>query len=146
MMQSAGLWKVQLSRRRAAPSACSCRARGAEAGPSGSQRNGAATESMTTRRAIPRDSSTGTFLLTHSSRVSWRPVWGGASLPAPPTPPPLPGAEGPLTSFPSYSRAPDGSDSSALGAMTATGPRPPVAPRLPEHLGLATSPKPACPG
>lgn len=76
MMQSTGLRKVQLSRRSVAPSACRRWALGAGLGPSGSQRNGAATESMTTRRTIPRDSSTGTFLCTHSSSVSWRPSGG----------------------------------------------------------------------
>lgn len=76
MMQSTGLRKVQLSRRSVAPSACRRWALGAGLGPSGSQRNGAATESMTTRRTIPRDSSTGTFLCTHSSSVSWRPGGG----------------------------------------------------------------------
>lgn len=48
-------------------------------------------------------------------------------------------------SFPSYSRVPGGSGPSPLQAITLTGPRPPGAPRLPEHLDLATSPKPACP-
>jgi len=72
-MHSTGLWKVQLSRRRAAPSACRRRALGTEAAPSNSQRNGAATESMTTKRAMPRDSSAGTFFVTHSRRVSWKP-------------------------------------------------------------------------
>lgn len=69
----------------------------------------------------------------------------GASLSPPPASPPPPGAEGPLTSFPSYSRVPGGSGPSPLQAITPTGPRPPGAPRLPEHLDLATSPKPACP-
>lgn len=80
-MHSTGLRKVQLSRRSSAPSACRRRALRAEAAWSNSQRNGAATESMTTRRAMPRDRSTGTFLRTHSSRVSWKPRGGGRHHP-----------------------------------------------------------------
>lgn len=77
LTQSTGLRKVQLSRRSAAPSACRARARRTEAGASNPQRNGAATESMTTRRTIPRDSSTGTFLRTHSSSASCTGRGGG---------------------------------------------------------------------
>lgn len=82
MMQSTGLRKAQLSRRSSAPSACRRLALRAESAPANSQRNGAATESMTSRRATPRDSSTGTFRLTQSSRVSWKPR-GWPSPPAP---------------------------------------------------------------
>lgn len=76
LMQSTGLRKAQLSRRSSAPSACRRLALRAESAPANSQRNGAATESMTSRRATPRDSSTGTFRLTQSSRVSWKPRGG----------------------------------------------------------------------
>lgn len=70
LMQSTGLWKVLLSRRSVAPRDCRCLARVAEAWPSNSQRKGPATESTTTRRAMPRDSRMGTLVLTHSSKVS----------------------------------------------------------------------------
>lgn len=70
LMQSTGLRKVLLSRRSVAPRDCRCLARVAEAWPSNAQRKGPATESTTTRRAMPRDSRTGTLVLTHSSKVS----------------------------------------------------------------------------
>lgn len=70
LTHSTGLRKVQLSRRSSAPSASRRWALRARAALSNSERKGAATESMTTRRAMPRASSTGTFSLTHCSRVS----------------------------------------------------------------------------
>ena len=84
-MHSTGLRKAQLSRRSSAPSASRRWALRARAAPSNSQRKGAATESMTTRRAMPRASSTGTFSLTHCSRVSWGPGGPSASAQSPPS-------------------------------------------------------------
>lgn len=86
LMHSTGLWKALLSSRSTAPRDCRRLALGAEAWLSNSQRNGAATESMTTRRAMPRDSRTGTFLFTHSSKASCGDramVYAGQQAPAP---------------------------------------------------------------
>lgn len=88
LTHSTGLRKAQLSRRSSAPSASRRWALRARAAPSNSQRKGAATESTTSSRAIPRASSTGTFSLTQCSRVSWGP--GSPSAPAQEPPSALP--------------------------------------------------------